>query len=261
MKVITTLLLAFIATSLSTSASAQDPKELRFGVDSSYPPFESKSPDGRLVGFDIDLGNEICARMKVKCVWVENSFDGIIAALQARKFDAINSSLSKNAQRAAIIDFTDKLYAPIEKLVVKGGSGLAPTVESLKGKRVGVLQGSTQETYARKYWGGKGVDIVSYPTQDQAWADLVSGRLDAVFAFGPQAEGGFLKTDQGRSYGFAGGPEIRDAAIFGNGVCIGVRKGDEVLVNAINNAIDAIRKDGTYDRIAKKYFTYDVYGG
>ncbi|MEM5388836.1 ABC transporter substrate-binding protein [Paraburkholderia phymatum] len=261
MKVTMTILLAFVATSLSTSAPAQDPKVLRFGVDSSYPPFESKSPNRRPVGFDIDLGNEICARMKVKCVWVENSFDGIIAALQARKFDAINSSLSKNAQRAAIVDFSDKLYAPIEKLVVKGGSGLAATVESLNGKRVGVLQGSTQETYARKYWGENGVDIVSYQTQDQAWADLVSGRLDAVFAFAPQAEGGFLKTAQGRDYGFSGGPEIRDAAIFGNGVCIGVRKEDKALLNAINNAIDAIRKDGTYDRLSKKYFTYDVYGG
>jgi ABC-type amino acid transport substrate-binding protein len=75
-KVITAVSLALMATSFG--AFAKDWKEVRFGVDASYAPFESKAPNGQLVGFDIDLGNEICARMKAKCVWVENDFDGMI---------------------------------------------------------------------------------------------------------------------------------------------------------------------------------------
>ncbi|CAG9236687.1 histidine ABC transporter periplasmic binding protein [Paraburkholderia caribensis] len=243
------------------AAAADTIKQIRFGVDSSYPPFESKTPSGELEGFDIDLGNAICAKLNAKCVWVENSFDGMIPALQARKFDAINSSMSKNEQRLKVIDFTSKLYAPIEALVVKKGSPLVATAESLKGKRVGVLQGSTQETYARKYWGDKGVDIIPYQTQDLIWPDLIAGRVDAAMAFAPQADAGFLKTPPGRDFTFAKGPEIKDLSIFGPGVSIGVRKEDTALRDAINGAIDSLRKDGTYDKIAKKYFNFDIYGG
>jgi lysine/arginine/ornithine transport system substrate-binding protein len=254
------LLIALFAISIPFSASAYDGKELKFGIDSSYPPFESKTPSGELVGFDIDLGNAICAKLRVKCVWVENSFDGMIPALKARKFDAINSSMSKTEERAKAIDFSEKMYGNFEALVVRGGSTLVAVPESLKGKRIGVLQGSTQETYAHKHW-TDGIEIVPYPSQDQVWNDLAGGRLDAALASGPTAETGFLKTAQGRDFGFARGPAIHDAAIFGPGVSIGIRKGDKALLDAINGAIDSIRKDGTYDRIAKKYFTFDIYGG
>lgn len=252
---------ALAAVCLPLAASADTGKTIRFGVDTSYPPFEAKSARGELIGFDIDLGNAICAKLNAKCMWVENSFDGMIPALEARKFDAINSSMTKSEQRSKAIDFSNKLYSPVEALVVKGGSPLAPTAESLHGKRVGVQQGSTQEAYARKHWGSKGVEVVPYQTQDQVWNDLVTGRIDAALAFAPQAEGGFLKTPQGRDYGFARGPAIKDDSIFGPGVSIGVRKGDKALLDAINSAIDSIRKDGTYEKISKKYFSFDIYGG
>ncbi|CAL8481229.1 lysine/arginine/ornithine ABC transporter periplasmic binding protein (plasmid) [Caballeronia sp. S22] len=242
-------------------AAADTVKQIRFGVDSSYPPFESKTASGELAGFDIDLGNAICAKLNAKCVWVENSFDGMIPALQARKFDAINSSMSKNEQRLKVIDFTNKLYAPVEALIVKKGSPLVATAESLKGKRVGVLQGSTQETYARKYWAGSGVEVVPYQTQDLIWPDLIAGRVDAAMAFAPQADAGFLKTPPGKDFVFAQGPAIKDESIFGPGVSIGIRKDDTELRDAINGAIDSLRKDGTYDKIAKKYFNFNIYGG
>nr|WP_306303756.1 transporter substrate-binding domain-containing protein [Paraburkholderia mimosarum] len=194
-------------------------------------------------------------------MWIENSFDGMIPALEARKFDAINSSMTRSEQRSRTIDFSKKLYAPVEALVVKSGSALTPTAESLKGKRVDVQQGTTQEAYARKYWGNSGVAVVPYQTQDQVWNDLVMGRIDAALAFAPQAEAGFLKTPQGRDYGFARGPAIKDESIFGPGVSIGIRKGDKALLDAVNGAIDRIRRDGTYDRISKKYFGFDIYGG
>ncbi|MEM5312589.1 transporter substrate-binding domain-containing protein [Paraburkholderia sp. JHI869] len=257
---IKTLLIALFATSIPLSTFADDGKELKFGVDSAYPPFESKTPSGQLVGFDIDLGHAICAKLKRKCVWVENSFDGMIPALQARNFDAINSSMSRTGDRAKAVDFSDKLYANLEALVVKGGSTLVAVPEALKGARIGVLQGSTQEVYARKHW-TNGTDVVGYPSQDQVWNDLAAGRLDAALASDPTAESGFLKTAQGRDFGFARGPAIRDIAIFGPGVSIAVRKGDKALLEAINSAIASIREDGTYDRIAKKYFSFDIYGG
>ncbi len=77
----TTLVLAAVA----TNVQAKDWKVIRFGTESSYAPFEYKTPDGKLTGFDVDLGNAICAKLKAKCVWVENSFDGMIPALKAKK--------------------------------------------------------------------------------------------------------------------------------------------------------------------------------
>ena len=70
-------------------------EQVRFAVDPTYPPFESKTPQGKLVGFDIDLGNALCEQMQAKCVWVESQFDGMIPALKARKFDAILSDMGK----------------------------------------------------------------------------------------------------------------------------------------------------------------------
>ncbi|MDI7066964.1 transporter substrate-binding domain-containing protein, partial [Klebsiella pneumoniae] len=76
------------------TVSAETQSALRFGIEAAYPPFESKSPTGQLQGFDVDVGNAVCAKMGVKCEWVENSFDGLIPALQARKFDVINSAMN-----------------------------------------------------------------------------------------------------------------------------------------------------------------------
>ncbi len=80
-------------------ASAKEYKELRFGVDPSYAPFESKAADGSLVGFDIDLGNAICAELKVKCKWVESDFDGMIPGLKANKFDGVISAMTVTSSR------------------------------------------------------------------------------------------------------------------------------------------------------------------
>ena len=80
-KLLATLSVALLAVSAGV-AHAKDWTTVRFGVDASYAPFESKAPDGKLVGFDIDLGNEICKRMNAKCVWVEQDFDGMIPGLK-----------------------------------------------------------------------------------------------------------------------------------------------------------------------------------
>ena len=95
----TAIAASFAASFAISTAYAADLKEIRFGVEASYAPFESKSPSGELIGFDIDVGNAVCAKLKVKCIWVENSFDGLIPALQARKFDAINSDMTITDQR------------------------------------------------------------------------------------------------------------------------------------------------------------------
>jgi lysine/arginine/ornithine transport system substrate-binding protein len=253
------LTVALLAT-VSIGAHAKDWSTIRFGVDASYPPFESKGSDGKLVGFDIDLGNEICKRVGAKCVWVENDFDGMIPALKAKKFDGVLSSMSMTPQRAEQVAFSSKLFNTPTRLVAKSGSGILPTADSLKGKSVGVEQGTIQETYAKTYWEPKGVKVVPYQNQDQVYADLLSGRLDAALQDAVQAEIGFLKTPRGAGFAFAG-KDLDDPKTLGNGAGIGMRKEDTDLKVKVDKAIAEIIKDGTYKKLEKKYFDFDVYGG
>jgi lysine/arginine/ornithine transport system substrate-binding protein len=239
--------------------AAKEWKVIRFGVDPSYPPFESKAPDGSLIGFDIDLGNAICAKLNAKCVWVENDFDGMIPALQARKIDAILSDMSVTPKRLQQIDFTSKISDSPTRMVSKAGSNLLPTPESLKGKSIGVEQGTIQETYAKTYFEPNGVKVVSYQNQNQVYADLKSGRLDASLQDEVQAGVGFLKTPEGQGFEFAG-PQIKDEKILGAAAAIGLRKNDTDLKNLINQALADLLEDGTYQAIAKKYFDFNIHG-
>jgi lysine-arginine-ornithine-binding protein len=245
---------------VATSAFAKDWSTVRFGVDASYAPFESKSPDGKLVGFDIDLGNEICKRLNAKCVWVESAFDSMVPALKAKKFDGVLSAMSMTPQREAQIAFSTKLFQTPTRLVARKGSALQPTSDSLKGKSVGVEQGSTQETFAKINWEPKGVKVVPYQDQDQVYADLTSGRLDAALQDSVQADMGFLKSARGAGFEFIGNDVTDPKGTLGTGAAIGLRKEDTELKAKIDKAIADMIKDGTYKKIEARYFTFDVYG-
>lgn len=250
--------LAMVIALASTCALARDLSVIRFCVDPTFAPFESKNPDGQLVGFDIDLGNAICAQLKVKCVWYETAFDSIIPALRAKKFDAVLSAMTVNEKRKENVAFTDRLYNSPNRLIAKKDSGLLPTVESLKGKRVGIAQGTTQEAYAKAVWAPQGVILVSYTNQDVLYPDLISGRIDATLTDAAVADIGFLQTSNGTGFAFAG-DAVTDEKLLGEGIAIGLRKDDPELMQAINGALAEMHKNGTYDAIQKKYFTFDIY--
>ena len=252
--------LAFVAVG-QMPAQAKTFKEIKFGVDATYPPFESLSPSGEFIGFDVDLGRAICAELKVKCVFINQGFDGIIPALQARKFDAILSSMTVTPQREQQVDFSSEMFNEPTSLIVKDGSSLTPTAASLKGKTVGVESGTIQETYANTYWKPAGVNVVSYPGQDQVYADLLSGRLDASLQDSVEADYGFLKTPKGTDYELAGNVTYDPKDVLGSFIAIGVRKDEPALKAKINSAIAEIIANGTYKKIEAKYFNFDVYGG
>ncbi|WP_322090325.1 ABC transporter substrate-binding protein [Burkholderia cenocepacia] len=234
-----------------------EPTTLRFGIEAAYPPFESKTPSGQLQGFDVDVGNAVCANLNMKCVWVENAFDGLIPALQARKFDAINSAMNITAKRKQSIDFTPPIYVVPIVMVAKRGSPLKPDVASLRGKHVGVLQGSSQEDFLKAHWANAGVAVVSYQDQDQIYADLVAGRLDAAVQEAQTAQDGFLDKPAGRDYQIVGEP-LKDPAKLGEGTGFGLRKNDKALQAKIVGALDALKKDGTLSALSQKYFKRDI---
>jgi polar amino acid transport system substrate-binding protein len=224
-----------------------------------YPPFSSKDASGKWVGFEIDLMDAVCAQMKAKCELVETAWDGIIPSLQEKKIDVIWSSMSITAERMQKIDFTDKYYQT--PAVIIGPKSEAVTIDfsnpaSVKGKIFGVQTSTIHANFVQKYFGSTAT-VKTYDTQDNCNADLIAGRVDLVMA-DSIALADFLKSDQGKDF------EVKATApkdpILGNGVGGGLRKDDTALREKLNAAIAAVRADGTYDKIAKKYFDFNVYG-
>ena len=240
----------------SHGAFARDNDTVRLGIDPTYPPMDAKAPDGSLKGFDVDLGNEICKRIHARCEWVELEFSGMIPALQARKIDAIMSSMAITAKREQQILFSSKLFQFKSRLIARQVSSLAPTASGLAGKQIGVQTGTQFESFAQSHWAPAGVHVVAYKGQDEVFSDLVNGRLDGALLGTVEADYGFLRTAQGKGYSFVGEPlDMGD-----RGVGIGLRKDETALQASINTAIASMRKDGTYAQIAHKYFDFDPYG-
>ena len=245
------------ALALGITAQAQAADVLRIAIEGAYPPFSSKTASGELVGFDVDIANALCDQMGRKCEMVEQEWDGIIPGLIAKKYDAIIASMSITPERKKRIDFTNKYYNTPAKLVAPENSGLVATKEGLAGKRLGVQRGTTHQCYAEKFF--PDAELVLYSTQEDVFLDLASGRIDLQLSDSLQAFEGFLSQDAGKGYAFLGG-DANDLECYGEGAGIAIRKGETELRGAFNDAIDAIRANGTYQEINAKYFDFDIYG-
>jgi arginine/ornithine transport system substrate-binding protein len=244
---------------LSPLAMAEDAKPLRIGIEAAYPPFAFKTPDGAISGFDYDIGEALCEEMKVKCLWIEQEFDGLIPALRVRKFDAVLSSLSITEDRLKSVDFTKKYYHTPAKLAMKADVKVEDPLVDLKGKKVGVQRSSIYDRYASTVFAPAGIEIVRYGSQNEIFLDLQSGRLDATLADSVNIDEGFLKTDAGKGFAFTG-PDFTEERYFGQGAGIAVRKGETALADKISAAILAIRANGKYEEVQAKYFDFNVYG-
>ena len=258
MKISTRLAGAFAVAALALtlgSASAQEPMKLKIGTEGAYPPFNSLTADGQLVGFDVDIANALCQQMKAECELVTQDWDGIIPALQAGKFDAIIASMTITEERKQQVAFTNKYYTTPLALVALKDSDLTSTEPAaLAGKTVGAQASTTQSIYADDFYAKAGAEVKQYPTQDEAVADLSNGRLDAVVA------DKFVLVDWMEKTGGGCCKMVGDIEGTDSEAGIAVRKEDEELRQKLNAAIDAIVADGTYGKIVAKYFSFDIYG-
>lgn len=226
-------------------------------VEGAYPPFSQTSPDGSLTGFDIDIANALCAEFGEECTMVKTDWDGIIPALLEEKCDAIVASMSTTPERREVIDFTDKYYQTPARFAAREDAGFTDSPEDMADKVVGVQRGTIHHDFMEKVY--PNTELRLYATQDEAHLDLTSGRLDAVMADVIAIDDGFLKTEAGEGYAFFG-KSFADPEIHGEGAGIGVRKEDTELRDRLNNAIAAIRENGTYEEIQSKYFDFNIYG-
>ena len=258
MKRLFTLAAAAIALTLAAgTAGAHEEQTVRIGTEGAYPPFNAIDSNGNLVGFDVDIAKALCKAAHFKCEFVVQDWDGIIPGLLAKKYDAIIASMSITEERKKKVDFTGKYYNTPAKFVAPVGSGYTVTPEGLAGKSVAVQRATTHENFLRDNF--PGLDIRVYATQDEANADLASGRVDLGHADSVALMDGFLNTDMGKGFEFIG-PDYNVPEWHGVGAGIAIRKGDDDLRMALDKAIDTIRANGTYAKINGMYFDFDVYG-
>ncbi len=256
-KVLQIGFLVVVALSLMAPWSYAQEK-VRIGTEGAYPPFNYIDQEGNLKGFDIDIAKALCDAADLQCTFVTQSWDGMIPGLLAKKYDAIIASMSITEERQKKVDFTDKYYQTPARFVKHKDADIAISKEDLKGKTVGVQRATVSANFVRDNFGDV-LNIKAYATQEEANMDIVSGRVDLLFADAVVLLEGFLNTEDGQDYEFVG-PGYTDEEWFGEGIGIAVRKGDDDLRRKLNKAIDTIRENGTYQEINDKYFDFDVYG-
>lgn len=232
---------------LAGSAHAQD--KIRIATEGAYPPFNMKLASGELAGFDVDIAKALCEKMQADCEIVAQDWEGILPGLVAEKYDAIIASMSITEDRLKEIDFTDRYYSNYLRLVAKAGSPVT-SIEDLKGKAVGAQRSTVAGIWAEDTLGRRS-DVKLYDTQTAAYADLAAGRIEALVSDVYPAYDWIQQND---GYEFVGERiDVNDL------IGIGIRKGDTELQEKFNQALDEIRKDGTYAEINAKYFPFDIY--
>ena len=265
---------------LSITSNAET---IKIGTEGAYPPWNSKDASGNLIGFEVELANELCAIMKAECTIVEQDWDGMIPALVMRKFDAIMAGMSITAERQKTITFSQGYADEVASLAVMKGSSLEgmdtpeginlslgggdvkkalkTLTEALAGKTVCVQTATIHQNFLDSGDVGK-VNVRTYKTQDEVNLDLASGRCDAALA------AAVAFTDYADKSGKAVvlvGPTFSGGA-FGNGVGVGIRQGgddaigtrDAKLLKDFNKAIDKARKKGIISKLAIKHFGFDA---
>ncbi|MDF8354732.1 transporter substrate-binding domain-containing protein [Ensifer adhaerens] len=271
--------LAVAAGLMSMPAQAEDKKwtKVTIATEGAFPPYNLTKADGTLDGYEIELSKILCDHMKVECTVIAQSFDGMIPALNAGKFDAIMAGMSATEKRKEVIDFsmsygsTGQAFATLkggdlETLPMKGElfslasneAGARKAVDELKplieGKTIGVQTASIAARFIDEYLKDV-VEVCEYKTTEQHDLDLVAGRVDFVMA-----SMGYLKTTvekPANSDMVITGPRFQ-GGFLGAGSSVGLRKSDPELKALFDDAIAAAKADGTIKRLSEKWFGFDL---
>ncbi|HEX2864186.1 MAG TPA: transporter substrate-binding domain-containing protein [Deinococcales bacterium] len=229
--------------------SAKQAGVLRIGQEGTYAPFTYKDASGKLVGFDVDIATEVATRLHLKPQFVLTEWSGIIAGLQAGKYDLIVNQVGVTKERQKSLDFSTP-YAMSSAAIIERPDENFKSLADLVGKKVGVGLGSNYEQIARSQ---AGVNVVTYPGSPEYLADLAAKRIDA--ALNDRLMASYLIKEQ--NVPVKVGPTVGAA----QPIAIAMRKANPLLRAAVNKALKDMTADGTYAKISVKWFGMDISKG
>ncbi|MGL5254474.1 MAG: basic amino acid ABC transporter substrate-binding protein [Brevinema sp.] len=237
-KVLLLAVSLFFVLSCAKSAS----NTLIVGTNAEFQPFEYLE-NGVIVGFDIDLINEV-ALILGKQIKIENmNFDGLIPALQSKKIDLIIAGMAVTEDRKRNVAFSDIYFQTLDmRLIVKQDNMTISNVETIRNKNIGAILGFTADTYLTQMGD---VTVSRFNGAGEAILALKSGKIDALM----------LDADPTKGY-LAQNPDLKDFPVLGTAeeYSMALRKEDTVLLNSINKALIQLKENGKYQEIYAKYF-------
>ncbi len=248
-KILTILVVLFV----HAIALADLPKTLTFATEATYPPFEFVAENGQIQGFDVDIVYALCKQMAVTCTFNNQPFDSLIPGLKIGKFDGLISGLNITTERQQQVDFTVPYYASTASFVSLRAPKNETSPQALKDKTVGIQAGTSLQNFLKAEY--PNTKVKTYVSAQDAFLDLISGRVDFVFADTPVVLS-WLKTNNAKNqYAIVGTP-IRNEVYFGRGYGIAVKKENTALLAALNKALVQIKANGDYQKITKAYFDH-----
>lgn len=232
-------------TSTSSNEKNANKETFSFAMSGVYPPLNFKK-DGKLTGFDVEIGIEIANRLGMEPQPVTNPWETIIQGLKANKYDAIIGSMTATPERDKQVDFTNPYYLSGAQIFIAEGNTEIRSKEDLAGKTIGVIQASTWKDMAESL----SDQVKGYPGDVNALQDLVAGRVDAVIT--DKIVGLNAKNEKGLKIEAVGELLNEDR------VSVAVQEGNTELAEKINKAIQSMIDDGTYEEISMKWFNENI---
>jgi arginine/ornithine transport system substrate-binding protein len=227
----------------------QATEPLRIATDATYPPFEYVDTAGKVAGFEVDFAYAVCKAMKTPCEVVNQPWDGLIPGLQARKYDAIMSSMNITDERRKVVAFSKVYYLMQNRFVARKGVALTP---DLAGKVIAVQTGTPQDRFVTQQY--KQATVKRYVNAQDPMLELTAGRADFTFGNTVQLQKGFLDTANGKAFAFTGPLfDGRKDKVLGEGVAVALRKQDSELKARFDQAIDQVKQSGEYAALLKKH--------
>jgi polar amino acid transport system substrate-binding protein len=230
---------------------------IRFLTEVDYPPFNYAGPDGNPAGFNVDLARMICEEIKVQCTIQMRRFDTLLNALGSNQGDAVIASIAATAETRKRVDFSDPYYRTPARFVAKRETPIAEVwPEKLEGKKVAVVAGTAHEAYLRALF--TEVEVRPYATAAIAREALRRGEADLLFGDGISLAFWLNGTDSANCCVFRGGP-FMESRYFGEGIGIAVRRGNDLLRQALNWALFRLWEQGKFTDLWLRYFPISPY--
>ena len=225
---------------------------IRFMTEVDYPPFNFAGPDGNPAGFNVDLARMICEELKASCTIQMRRFDTLYDSLAQNRGDAAIASIAVTPDARRHADFTDPYYRPTARFVTRRNSGILDvTPEKVEGKKIAVVAGTAHEAYLKEMF--TEAEVRSYPNAEAARTALRNKEVDLLFGDGVALAFWLNGTDSGGCCAFRGGPFL-ESRFFGEGIGIAVKRGNDILRQALNWALFRQWEKGSFTDLWLRYF-------